>query len=92
MHRAAGSCALADALAGYSKSRRRWTVQGHEEIIWAVEVRGNMLFTASADKTVRVWDINSKRCVQVCGRVAQSAAVRGSSSCCKEARGYKKHA
>ena len=40
-------------------------MQGHEEIIWAVEVRGNMLFTASADKTVRVWDINSKRCVQV---------------------------
>lgn len=40
-------------------------LHGHEEIIWALEVKGNLLYTASADKTVRVWDINSKRCVQV---------------------------
>lgn len=40
-------------------------LHGHEEIIWALEVHGGRLFTASADKTVRVWDIASKRCVQV---------------------------
>lgn len=38
--------------------------QGHEEIVWAVEVHGNRLFSASADKTIRVWDIESRRCEQ----------------------------
>lgn len=40
-------------------------LQGHAEIIWAIEVHGDRVYTASADKTVRVWDLNSKRCVQV---------------------------
>ena len=40
-------------------------VQGHEEIVWAVEVHGRRLFSASADKTIRVWDIESKRCEHV---------------------------
>jgi len=40
-------------------------LQGHTEIIWAIEVAGNRVYTASADKTVRVWDLNTKRCVQV---------------------------
>lgn len=39
--------------------------QGHEEIVWAVEVCGRRLFSASADKTIRVWDIGSRRCEQV---------------------------
>lgn len=39
--------------------------QGHSEIIWAIEVSGDRVYTASADKTVRVWDLNTKRCVQV---------------------------
>lgn len=38
---------------------------GHDEIVWAVEVAGNRLFSASADKTIRVWDIPSRRCIQV---------------------------
>ena len=40
-------------------------VQGHDEIVWAVEVSGARLFSASADKTIRVWDIESRRCEQV---------------------------
>lgn len=40
-------------------------VQGHEEIVWAVEVHGHRLFSASADKTIRVWDIDSRRCEHV---------------------------
>ncbi len=40
-------------------------LQGHEEIVWAVEVQGQRLFSASADKTIRVWDIESKRCKHV---------------------------
>lgn len=40
-------------------------LQGHEEIVWAVEVCGRRLFSASADKTIRVWDIESRRCEQV---------------------------
>lgn len=40
-------------------------LQGHTEIIWAIEVSGNRVYTASADKTVRVWDLNTKRCMQV---------------------------
>lgn len=39
--------------------------QGHDEIVWAVEVHGRRLFSASADKTIRVWDIASRRCEQV---------------------------
>lgn len=40
-------------------------LQGHEEIVWAVEVHGRRLFSASADKTIRVWDIDSRRCEHV---------------------------
>lgn len=40
-------------------------LQGHTEIIWAIEVLGSRIYTASADKTVRVWDLNTKRCTQV---------------------------
>ncbi len=40
-------------------------LQGHSEIIWAIELSGDRVYTASADKTVRVWDLNTKRCVQV---------------------------
>mmetsp|Transcript_22314 Transcript_22314/g.26847 ORF Transcript_22314/g.26847 Transcript_22314/m.26847 type:complete len:530 (+) Transcript_22314:256-1845(+) len=40
-------------------------LQGHEEIVWAMEVSGRRLFSASADKTIRVWDIDLLRCVQV---------------------------
>jgi F-box/WD-40 domain protein 7 len=42
-------------------------VQGHTEIIWAIEVQGDRVYTASADKTVRVWDLATKRCLQVGG-------------------------
>lgn len=40
-------------------------LQGHEEIVWAVEVHGRRLFSASADKTIRVWNIDSRRCEYV---------------------------
>ena len=40
-------------------------MQGHDEIVWAVEIDGQRLFSASADKTIRVWDIASRRCEQV---------------------------
>ena len=40
-------------------------MQGHDEIVWAVEIHNQQLFSASADKTIRVWDIASKRCEQV---------------------------
>ena len=40
-------------------------LQGHDEIVWAVEIHGQQLFSASADKTIRVWDIASKRCERV---------------------------
>jgi WD40 repeat protein len=33
--------------------------------VWAVEVHGHRLFSASADKTIRVWDIDSRRCEHV---------------------------
>jgi len=33
--------------------------------VWAVEVAGHRLFSASADKTIRVWDIESRRCERV---------------------------
>jgi WD40 repeat protein len=39
-------------------------LQGHDEIVWAVEIDGRRLFSASADKTIRVWDIASRRCEQ----------------------------
>lgn len=41
------------------------TVQGHDEIVWAVEVHRGRLFSASADKTIRVWNVESRRCEQV---------------------------
>lgn len=38
-------------------------LQGHDEIVWAVEVSGDRLLSASADKTIRIWDIASRRCL-----------------------------
>ena len=40
-------------------------LEGHEEIVWAVEATENYLFSASADKTIRVWDTASRRCMHV---------------------------
>ena len=40
-------------------------MSGHDEIVWALEKKGNSLVTASADSTVRIWDIPSKRCIHV---------------------------
>jgi F-box/WD-40 domain protein 7 len=56
-------------------------MQGHEEIVWAVEVHGHRLFSASADKTIRVWDIDSRRCEHVLEdhtRPVLSLAISGS--------------
>jgi F-box/WD-40 domain protein 7 len=43
-------------------------LQGHDEIVWAMEVSGRHLFSASADKTIRVWDTMALRCVTVRAR------------------------
>jgi F-box/WD-40 domain protein 7 len=40
-------------------------MSGDDEIVWALEKKGNSLVTASADSTVRIWDISSKRCTHV---------------------------
>ncbi len=60
-------------------------MQGHDEIVWAVEIHGQQLFSASADKTIRVWDIASKRCervsgLPVCARVSAVDALRFSNA------------
>ncbi len=49
-------------------------MQGHDEIVWAVEIHGQQLFSASADKTIRVWDIASKRCERVSVLLASGSA------------------
>ena len=49
-------------------------LHGHEEIIWAIEHSEGRLFTASADKTVRVWDLETRRCVQVGAAAAERRA------------------
>lgn len=38
---------------------------GHDEIVWALEHRAGRVFSASADKTVRVWCPHEKRCLHV---------------------------
>ena len=38
---------------------------GHDEIVWALERRGDRFFSASADKSVRVWCPQDKRCLRV---------------------------
>ena len=40
-------------------------IEGHDEIVWAVEATDGHLFSASADKTIRVWDTESRRCLHV---------------------------
>lgn len=50
-------------LAGHSPKPCAW-LQGHDEIVWAVVVSEGRLFSASADKTIRVWDIATRRCEQ----------------------------
>ena len=40
-------------------------LEGHDEIVWAVEATAGHLFSASADKTIRVWDTQTRRCVHV---------------------------
>ena len=42
-------------------------LQGHDEIVWALEAFGDRLVSASADKTIRVWDVPSRRCERVLG-------------------------
>ena len=62
-------------------SKQDVSLQGHDEIVWAVEVAGNRLLSASADKTIRMWDISSRRCEQVLedhARPVLSLAVCGS--------------
>lgn len=44
---------------------QRQVLYGHDEIVWALENFGDLLFTASADKTIRVWDALSRRCIKV---------------------------
>ncbi len=61
----------------WEEQRTSNILQGHDEIVWAVEVAGSRLFSASADKTIRVWDIDSKRCTQVrIGYLAHSSIHR----------------
>ncbi len=48
--------------------------------MWAVEVAGQRLFSASADKTIRVWDVASRRCEHVLedhSRPVLSLAISG---------------
>jgi len=40
-------------------------LEAHEEIVWAVEATEGHLFSASADKTIRVWNTETRRCVHV---------------------------
>ena len=40
-------------------------LRGHDEIVWAVEASKGRLFSASADRSVRVWDVASRRCEAV---------------------------
>ena len=40
-------------------------LRGHHEIVWAVESSKGRLFSASADRSVRVWDVASRRCEAV---------------------------
>ena len=47
------------------KEEEGQVLRGHDEIIWALEKKGNHLITASADTTVRIWNIPNKRCVHV---------------------------
>lgn len=50
-------------------------LQGHDEIVWAMEVSGRHLFSASADKTIRVWDTMALRCVTVRARDVDRTAT-----------------
>jgi F-box and WD-40 domain protein 7 len=38
---------------------------GHDEIIWAITKRDRRFFSASADRTIRVWDAVYGRCLHV---------------------------
>ena len=61
----AGACAVPCRAPPCLPSHPPAHLQGHTEIIWAIETAGDRVYTASADKTVRVWDAHTKRCVQV---------------------------
>ncbi len=54
-----------DVTEGGSASIPHCVLEGHEEIVWAVEATDGHLFSASADKTIRVWDTQTRRCVHV---------------------------
>ncbi|KAL6782481.1 hypothetical protein ACKKBG_A06945 [Auxenochlorella protothecoides x Auxenochlorella symbiontica] len=41
-------------------------LHGHDEIVWALQpAPGGRLFSASADRTIRAWDVASARCLGV---------------------------
>ena len=54
-----------DVTEGGSASIPHCVLEGHEEIVWAVEATDGHLFSASAEKTIRVWDTQTRRCVHV---------------------------
>lgn len=55
-----------DAMQDASTDHPVYTIaDGHDEIVWGVDTTPTTLFSASADKTIRAWDIASRRCVQV---------------------------
>jgi len=54
-----------DSVAGMSARVPHSVIEGHDEIVWAVEATEGHLFSASADKTIRVWDTETRRCLHV---------------------------
>ena len=48
-----------------SSATQHCVLEGHEEIVWAVEATEGHLFSASADKTIRVWNTQTRRCLHV---------------------------
>ena len=54
-----------EGAAGGCSSVPHSVIEGHDEIVWAVEATARHLFSASADKTIRVWDTTTRRCLHV---------------------------
>lgn len=52
----------------------RKTLDGHDQYVMSIKIRGNTLYSGSWDKTIKVWDLGTGQCINTL-RVRRAASA-----------------